>query len=184
MEIDNITANKALERLQEGNNIYLANNTFGGDVSQTVREQTSKFGQKPYAIIITCSDSRVIPEAVFSAGIGDLFVIRVAGNVIGDNQLGSIEYAAEHLGCKLAVVLGHTDCGAVAATCDGAEGHHVMCIIDEIRNAIGNEKDKYKANLLNIKQSVAKIESNIKLDGFKAVGAMYDIASGKVDFDI
>lgn len=184
MKIDNITANEALERLLEGNNRYLANNTFGGDVSQSAREHTSKFGQKPFAIVITCSDSRVIPEAVFSAGIGDLFVIRVAGNVIGDNQLGSIEYAAEHLGCKLAVVLGHTDCGAVAATCERAEGRHVMCIIDEIRHAIGNEKDKYKANLLNIKQSVAKIENKIALDGFKAIGAMYDIESGKVNFDI
>lgn len=134
--------------------------------------------------MVTCSDSRVIPEAVFSAGIGDLFVIRVAGNVVGDNQLGSVEYAAEHLDCNLAVVLGHTDCEAVAATCDGAEGHHVMCIIDEIRHAIGNETDKYKANILNIKQSVRKIENNIKLDGFKVVGAMYDIESGKVNFNI
>ena len=84
----------------------------------------------------------------------------------------------------MAVVLGHTDCGAVAATCDGAHGHHVMSIIDEIRHAIGNETDKYKANILNIRQSVAKIENNIKLDGFKVIGAMYDIETGKVDFDI
>lgn len=184
MRVENLSANDAMERLVTGNYEYWAHNAFLGDVSQSVREQTSKFGQKPYAIVITCSDSRVIPEVVFSAGIGDLFVIRVAGNVIGDNQLGSIEYAAEHLGCNLAVVLGHTDCGAVAATCDGAEGHHVMSIIDEIRSAIGDETDKYKANILNIKQSVEKIDSNIKLNGFKVVGAMYDIESGKVDFDI
>ena len=184
MKTEKISANEALARLKSGNDKYLANNTFGGDVSQGMRTQTSKFGQKPYAIVITCSDSRVIPEAVFSAGIGDLFVIRVAGNVIGDNQLGSIEYAVEHLGCNLAVVLGHTDCGAVAATCDGAHGNHVMSIIDEIRHAIDGEKDKYKANILNIKQSVTKIENNIKLDGFEVIGAMYDIESGKVDFNI
>lgn len=184
MKTENISANKALENLVAGNERYLVSNEFLGDVSRIVREQTSKFGQKPYAVVITCSDSRVIPEVVFSAGIGDLFVIRVAGNIVGDNQLGSVEYASEHLGCNLAVVLGHTDCGAVAATCDGAEGHHVMSIIDEIRNAIGNETDRYKANILNIKQSVAKIENNIKFDGFKVVGAMYDIESGKVDFDI
>ena len=92
--MEKISANKALERLKEGNERYLANNSFLGDVSQNIRALTSKFGQKPYAILITCSDSRVIPEAVFSAGIGELFVIRVAGNVIGDNQLGSIEYDA------------------------------------------------------------------------------------------
>ena len=69
-------------------------------------------GQKPYAIVISCSDSRVIPEAIFSAGIGDLFVIRVVGNVLDNHQLGSIEYAAEHLGVKLIVMLGHTGCGA------------------------------------------------------------------------
>lgn len=183
MRVGNISANKALEKLITGNNVYVASNAFVGDVSQDRRIETCKFGQKPYAIVITCSDSRVIPEVIFSAGIGDLFVIRVAGNVIGDNQLGSIEYAAEHLGCKLAVVLGHTDCGAVAATCDGAHGNHVMCIIDEIRRAIGNEKDKYKANILNIKQSVTKIENDISIDGFKVVGAIYDIENGKTIFD-
>ena len=184
MHTASVSADKALKMLKEGNVKYLANNAFCGDVSESKRLHTGKFGQKPYAIIITCSDSRVIPETIFSAGIGDLFVIRVAGNVVGGNQLGSIEYAAEHLDCKLAVVLGHTDCGAVAATCDGAVGNHVMCIIDEIRRAIGNETDKFKANVLNVKQSVGIIEKEIKANGFKVVGAMYDIESGKVCFDI
>lgn len=184
MNTTNLPANSALKRLKDGNDNYLSTNAFSGDVSQSIRTHTSKNGQKPYAIVITCADSRVIPEAVFSAGIGDLFVIRVAGNVIGDNQLGSIEYAAEHLGCNLALVLGHTDCGAVAAAVNGAHGHHVMSIIDEIHHAVQGETDKYKANVLNIKQSVAKIEANIKLDGFKVVGAMYDIETGKVNLDI
>lgn len=184
MKKDNLSADQALRRLIEGNNKYVECNAYSGDVSENRRLQTAKFGQKPYAIVVTCSDSRVIPEAIFSAGLGDLFVIRVAGNVMGDNQLGSIEYAAEHLGCRLVLVLGHTDCGAIAATCDGANGHYVMSIIDEIRQAIGSETDKYAANILNVKQSVSKVADNVKIDGFKAVGAMYDIKSGKIDFNI
>ena len=182
--MDNLSADKALKLLKEGNQRYIESNSFCGDVSQDLRVDTSKFGQKPYAIIITCADSRVIPEAIFSASIGQLFVIRVAGNVIGDNQLGSIEYAVEHLGCKLAVVLGHTDCGAISATCDGANGHHVMSIINEIRRAVGNETDKYKANLLNVKYGVTKVTSNVQSDGLKVVGAIYNIETGKVDFEI
>lgn len=104
---------------------------------------TSKNGQKPYAVIVSCSDSRVIPECIFSAGIGDLFVIRVAGNVIDKYQLGSIEYAAEHLCCKLVVVLGHTQCGAVGAA-KGKCGGFVGFITDEIRRAVGTETDAVK----------------------------------------
>ena len=84
-------ASAALKRLKEGNSVYLNSKTNGGDISPEKRLFTSKNGQKPYAVIVGCSDSRVIPEAVFSAGIGELFVIRVAGNVIDNHQLGSIE---------------------------------------------------------------------------------------------
>ena len=90
-------------------------------------------GQSPYAIIVTCSDSRVIPENIFSAGIGELFVIRLAGNIIDDHQLGSIEYAAGHLGCRLVVVLGHTHCGAVDAAINSEPAGYIRCITDEIK---------------------------------------------------
>ncbi len=105
------TANEAVSKLKKGNLNYISANRNDGDVSSAVRLKTCVEGQKPYAIIITCSDSRVIPESIFSAGIGDLFVIRVAGNVIDNHQLGSIEYAAEHLGCRLILVMGHNHCG-------------------------------------------------------------------------
>ena len=97
------------ERLIAGNRTYMQ----GGD--QKLRIETAECGQHPCAIVIACSDSRVIPEQIFSAGIGELFVIRVAGNVLDNHQLGSIEYAGAHLGCKLIFLLGHTDCGAVSA---------------------------------------------------------------------
>lgn len=98
-----------------------------------------------YAIVLACSDSRVIPEAIFSAGIGDLFVIRVAGNVVDKHQLGSIEYAEDHLGCNLVVVLGHTGCGAVDAAMHHEPYGTVKFITDEIADAIGDETDEAAA---------------------------------------
>ena len=103
-----MTADKAMKKLKDGNKKYLDSETGKGNISRALRLYTKEHGQHPYAIVVTCSDSRVIPESIFSAGIGDLFVIRVAGNVIDDHQLGSIEYAASHLGSPLIVVLGHT----------------------------------------------------------------------------
>ena len=115
MESYRITADEAKKRLENGNIEYVNTNKSVCDTSLEQLKKFSENGQQPYAIIITCSDSRVVPELIFSAGIGDLFVIRVAGNVIDSHQLGSIEYAAEHLGTGLIVVLGHDHCGAVDA---------------------------------------------------------------------
>ena len=101
-----MTADEAIEKLKSGNMRYLLMNSNSGNVSAALRKFTYEHGQHPHAIIVTCSDSRVIPETIFSAGLGELFVIRVAGNVIDDHQLGSIEYAAGHLGSPVVVVLG------------------------------------------------------------------------------
>ena len=98
------TAADAIYKLAAGNLKYLNAENGSGDISRRIRMSTWAKGQSPYAIIVTCSDSRVIPENIFSAGIGELFVIRLAGNIIDDHQLGSIEYAAGHLGCRLVVV--------------------------------------------------------------------------------
>lgn len=114
------TAADAIYKLAAGNLKYLNAENGSGDISRRIRMSTWAKGQSPYAIIVTCSDSRVIPENIFSAGIGELFVIRLAGNIIDDHQLGSIEYAAGHLGCRLVVVLGHTHCGAVDAAINRA----------------------------------------------------------------
>ncbi len=173
----------ALERLKAGNKDYLNAKKGSGDISPEIRLRTSKYGQKPYAVIVSCSDSRVIPEYIFSAGLGELFVIRVAGNVIDNHQLGSIEYAVEHLGCNLVVVLGHTQCGAVGAATE-KNGGFVGFITDEIRQAIGEERDAVKASVLNIKQSVLKIERALNVDGLQVLGALYNTESGAVDFDL
>ena len=172
----------ALTRLKQGNELYINSVKCDGDISQEKRMYTAKNGQHPYAVVVSCADSRVIPEAIFSAGVGDLFVIRVAGNVVDNYQLGSVEYAVEHLGCKLVVVLGHTGCGAVAAAL-GENCGYVKHITDEIKRAIGKETDTCKAELLNVKQSVHKIKDSVKAEGLYVCGALYHTESGIVDFE-
>ena len=184
----NMSAAKAVEKLKEGNEKYLETLTGMGDVSKESRMRTYLHGQHPYAIVVTCSDSRVIPESIFSAGIGDLFVIRLAGNVIDDHQLGSIEDAAGHLGCRLIVVLGHTHCGAVDAAMNSDPEGYIKFITDEIKRAIGDEKDERKACEKNVWQSIQMIEHSLEIHhiedeiGLRVVGAMYDIETGKVEF--
>lgn len=186
MHEQNVSAAEALAKLKEGNKRYLAAATNPGDVSPRIRQYTCENGQSPYAVVITCSDSRVIPEAVFSAGIGELFTIRVAGNVMDHHQMGSVEYAADHLGTKLAVVLGHTNCGAVGAAVHSDPGGFVKYITDEIKKAIGDEKDETKASCLNVRKSVSAIEESLKemveQGNLTVCGALYHIDSGEVEF--
>ena len=182
------TAADAIYRLAAGNLKYLTAQKSSSNVSRRIRLATATDGQRPYAIIVTCSDSRVIPELIYSAGIGELFVIRLAGNVIDDHQLGSIEYAAEHLNCKLIVVLGHTRCGAVDAAIHHEPTGYIRYITDSIRQAIGEETDPYKASCLNVRHSVAEIEKSLSIShveaetGLRVVGAMYHIEDGSVEF--
>ena len=175
-----------IERMIEGNSRYLTSIHSAGDISPAMRLKTASEGQSPYAIVICCSDSRVLPESIFSAGIGELFVIRVAGNVLDRHQLGSIEYAAEHLGCKLILVLGHTGCGAVAAALGGETEGFVRYITDEIRLAAGDERDPDRACEKNVLHAVESIRRSfaehpeIPSEGLDLRGAVYDIRSGAV----
>ncbi len=185
MEHQNLSATEAMDKLKKGNEAYLSATSNTGDISPAIRKKTCDEGQAPYAIVITCSDSRVIPESIFMAGIGELFTIRVAGNVMDNHQLGSVEYAADHLGCNLVVVLGHTHCGAVGATISSEPTGFVKYITDEIRAAIGDETDEYKASCLNVERSVSRIKEGLKLtvtDKLKVCGAVYHIDSGRVEF--
>lgn len=182
-----LSADQALEKLKNGNTLYLISKIGSGDISPCRRLDTSDNGQQPYAIVITCSDSRVIPESIFGAGIGDLFVIRVAGNVMDDHQLGSVEYAASHLGVKLIVVMGHNHCGAVDAAINHDPDGYIKFITDEIREAIGEEKNEYKACCLNVLHSIDIIENSLLIHeqeehGLKVVGAMYQLEDGRVEF--
>lgn len=182
-----LSAKEALDKLMEGNKRFVESGKNGGDVSSDIRYKTCHEGQHPYAIVISCSDSRVIPESIFQAGIGEIFVIRVAGNVIDKHQLGSIEYAADHLGSKLVMVLGHDHCGAVDAAINHNPGGYIKYITDEIKLAIGGEKDADKACCLNVKNSVKLIQEDPEIqhmekeNGLMVVGAVYHLESGSVE---
>lgn len=182
------TAAVARRKLEEGNKKYMEKKRAVCNAKDEIRLRVMKEGQHPYAIIVSCSDSRVIPEAIFSAGIGDLFVIRVAGNVIDSHQLGSIEYAAEHLGTGLVVVLGHDHCGAVDAAMNHQPSGYIKFVTDEISKAIKDTQNEYQACCLNVQNSCKIIESSllIKKDeeqyGLKVVGAIYHMDDGYVEF--
>ena len=180
--------NEVIERLIKGNEQYLKKRYNPGDTSAEIRKKTAEEGQHPYAIVIACSDSRVIPEAIFSANLGDLFVIRIAGNVLDNHQLGSIEYAASHLDANVIVMLGHTRCGAVAAAIKGVNEGFIKYITDDISKTIGAETDDYKATALNVKHGVSRIRQAFKehpeivSDELEIVGAVYNLDTGKVDW--
>ena len=132
-----------------------------GAVDAHVRETLSS-GQSPFAVVVCCSDSRVIPEAIFACGIGDLFVIRVAGNVVGAHELASVEYAHEHLGVNLALVLGHTKCGAVGAAIHGDTEGRVGTLTRDIREAIGSEKGERVASKINADFQAEKLKKKLE----------------------
>lgn len=167
-------------RLAEGNRRYLASS------DAALRADTALNGQRPHTIVIACSDSRVIPEQIFDAALGELFVVRVAGNVLEDHQLGSVEYAAAHLGCELVIVLGHTRCGAVAAALEGHADGFIRSITDEIAAAIGEETDPLRACEKNVRFAVERIRAEFaehpEVKETSVVGAVYDVLGGDVRF--
>lgn len=177
-----------LEYLKVQNKKYLKHKRNTASISLDKRILTESFGQHPFATIITCSDSRVPAEHIFNAGIGELFVIRTAGNVIGEYELGSIEYAVDHLHTKLVLVLGHTNCGAVDAALNSKTHGYVTKIVEEILRSIPKGTSVRDAEILNVKNSIARIEeSDIVKDlennnQIKVLGAIYNIRSGKVEF--
>ncbi len=180
-----ISANESLSRLMEGNKKYLRSMTTSGNISPAIRLQTANEGQRPYAIVISCSDSRVIPEAIFSCGIGDLFTIRIAGNVLDNHQIGSIEYAGAHLETPLVLMLGHTRCGAVGAAIAGRSDGYIKYITDAIQDAIGEEVDDRMASRLHVSRNVEILRSAFRdhkeLWGLSIQGALYDIETGVVE---
>lgn len=174
----------SLQALKEGNRKYLNARTGGGDISPEKRLHAFKNGQAPYAVVVSCSDSRVLPESIFFAGIGDLFVIRVAGNVTDGIALGSIEYALSHLKTPLVVVLGHTCCGAVNAAIKGGACGNIKMITDKIRLAISGERDDCAASRLNVEAEVNAIKKALAKANLCAetIGAIYRTDTGEVEF--
>lgn len=183
---------KALEKLLSGNENYLSGN-ITPNVDASLRTDLATNGQHPYAIVITCSDSRVPAELIFDSSLGDIFVIRTAGNVVSDFEIGSVEYGAEHLGSPLILVLGHTNCGAVTAATEGGEAEgKIQSIVDEIEPSVQKAKEADAEDVLtkaiefNVMNSVNKILSSdiikeLREEGkVEVLGGVYDINTGTI----
>jgi carbonic anhydrase len=184
-----VGADTALTRLKEGNARFSSNKVSDGKPNAAKREETAK-AQHPYAIIVACADSRTAPELVFDSNIGDLFVVRTAGNLVDDHALGSIEYAVEHLGARLIVVLGHQRCGAVMAALasDTAPGH-VASLVRDIQPAVNAAKGKPgDATDNTIAENARLVATEIGQDAslgevakqIRIVSAVYSLDNGKV----
>jgi len=174
----------ALKYLKDGNKRYLENQTIKKD-THAAHRATLKSGQKPYAVIVTCSDSRVSPEIYFDQKLGDIFAIRNAGNIADTTALGSIEYAVEHLKVRLVVIVGHSACGAVSgALVGGIFPQNLQSIIDVIDLAIKNCNGLDDAIRANIGYAVKRISENetVKHMGATVMGAHYNIETGEVVF--
>ncbi|HEV2695871.1 MAG TPA: carbonic anhydrase [Verrucomicrobiae bacterium] len=188
-----LTGEQALQKLLEGNARFVAGQTVHPD--QTVeRRQALAGGQNPFAIVLTCSDSRVAPELVFDQGLGDLFVIRNAGNVLDDHVIGSIEYAVDHLHVPLIIVVGHEKCGAVSAAVAGGQvpGHihsltdDLALVIEQTKDLPGDKVDNaVRANAQRTAEILKHVEPIIKAavssTNLTIVAARYELGTGKVE---
>jgi carbonic anhydrase len=195
----------ALERLRDGNQRFVSELQGSSASTGEVRRRELIGGQEPFAIILGCSDSRVPAEIVFDQGLGDLFVIRVAGNIVAPSQIGSVEFAAERFGTRLVVVLGHSNCGAILATLEELErpserrSPNLRSIVDRVRPAVeglleaglGHDRETlvHHAVRANIRASVDHLrhgseilERLIDHDGLLVVGAEYSLETGVVEF--
>lgn len=200
-----ISAREALDRLREGNERFVSDSRQGDRDDTQSRRRELVGGQQPLAIILGCSDSRVPAEIIFDQGLGDLFVIRVAGNIIAPSLVGSVEFAAERFGTRLVVVLGHTECGAVLATLEDLErpaesrSPNLKSIVDRIRpsvepllesNAHHDRNDlvrhavraNIRASTNQLRHGSSILEDLVDKDGLVVVGAEYSLDTGVVEF--
>jgi carbonic anhydrase len=201
-----IAARDALDLLREGNRRFVADVTSrDSGVSQTVRRSELAMRQEPFAIVLGCSDSRVPAEIVFDQGLGDLFVIRVAGNIVAPSQVGSVEFAAERFGTRLVVVLGHSGCGAIQATIEElarpaeTQSRNLRAIVDRVRPSVealldaGVPRDhetlardairaNVRASASHLRHGSEILEQLIQKDGLVVVGAEYSLETGVVHF--
>ena len=198
-----LSAAQALARLREGNARFVSNRAAGG-LSHPERRAELVHGQDPFAVVLGCSDSRVPAELVFDHGFGDLFVIRVAGNIVAPSQIGSIEFAASRFGTRLVVVMGHTQCGAITATLDVLQGSAiesrnlqfiVECVRPSVKALLASRRIEDREALLdaasraNVRASVEQLrhgseilEQAVREEGLLIVGAEYSLETGVVDF--
>lgn len=200
-----MSANDALQRLREGNSRFVANlRSSGRTLSHNERAELAR-NQEPFAIILGCSDSRVPAEIVFDQGLGDLFVIRVAGNIVAPSQVGSVEFAVERFGTRLVVVLGHTQCGAISATVEELmrpnekQSQNLKAIVDRVKpsveplfktelrndlNALMQRavRENIRTSCEHLRHGSPLLEKLILQNGLRVVAAEYSLETGAVDF--
>jgi carbonic anhydrase len=181
-----------LDRLKSGNERF-RNDKLERKLQDGMRREALVGGQQPFAVVLTCADSRVVPELAFDAGLGELFVLRVAGNVANPSTIASIEYAVAHLGTRLIVVMGHESCGAVGAALEGGDSgknlSHLLGFIepaiaaadDRTLNAVVKRNAQNTANLLVSESEI--IGKAVEEEGVRVITAYYNLGSGVVDFD-
>ena len=193
--IENLSAKDAIQKLKDGNKRFVKVKSQHPDESKERRNEMLK-GQHPFVVILSCSDSRVPPELIFDQGLGDIFEIRNAGNVLNEHVIGSIEYAVMHCGVKLIVIMGHQDCGAIAATLSGvSETKYIKALEDSIKPAIDDCKEQglevnsdnvVKAHVMQDIEELMTQDTELvkymKEHDVKIVPAYYHLDSGKVDF--
>jgi len=190
---DGISPDKAIEMLKEGNNRFLNKSRMQRDLNEQVHGTSG--GQYPYAVVLSCIDSRVPVELTFDQGIGDVFSARVAGNIVNEDVLGSIEYACGVAGSKAILVLGHTKCGAVTSACKGVELGNITALLSKIKPAIHQVQERTgnteveEVTIANVYQSIKEIRekssilSDLENEGkIKIAGAVYHVEDGRVTF--
>lgn len=194
-----MTPKQALQRLKEGNQRFLTHTQITRDYLKQAYQ--SSYGQYPFAVILNCMDSRSVPELFFDQGLADLFTLRVAGNILNDDILGSMEYATKVVGSRLIVVLAHTSCGAVGGACKGAQLGHLTDVLDKIKPVVQTSMQEQgtkncadpklvdaiaKANALNVVKEIQERSPILKdLISKKQIGivaGVHDIKTGKVQF--
>jgi carbonic anhydrase len=193
-EIQNsISPERAIEMLKEGNQRFLNKNEINRDLHAQVKETSE--GQNPYAVVLSCIDSRVPVELAFDQGIGDIFSARVAGNIVNEDVLGSIEYACGVAGSKAILVLGHTKCGAVTSACKGVELGNITALLSKVKPAISEVEKRLgtveveEVTKSNVHQSIKEIRekstilADLENEGkITIVGAVYHVEDGSVTF--
>ena len=180
-----------IEKLKEGNSRFVADK-LDDKLLHSIRRQKLTSGQSPYAIILGCADSRVVPELVFDTGLGELFTVRVAGNIANPASIASIEYAVAHLKTRVIVVLGHESCGAVAAAIDGGDtGYNLNLLLAHITPAKEQAKNKDMTSIIrkNAEHAASELESRsqiiseaVKSGQIKIFSAYYHLGSGEVEY--
>lgn len=181
-----------LSRLKEGNERFIADK-LDGKLQDSSRRGSLTGGQEPYAIILSCADSRVVPELCFDTGLGELFVVRVAGNVANTSSIGSIEYAVAHIGCPLLVVMGHESCGAVTAAIGGGDNgyniNHLLAHVTPAMTAAGDGAEVNDVVKKNAELTVDELSARSKIIAdaiangkLEVVPAYYELGSGRVEF--